>query len=90
MSVEIEFPLEFIVAGTPVSAQATNRESIRRWQAQIVAAGRSALPEGHFASQAPITVTLYYFPSTLMQGDIDNIVKPILDALCKHIYLNDH
>lgn len=90
MSVEIEFPLEFIVAGTPVSAQATRRESIQRWQAQIVAASRSVLPEGHFASEAPIAVTLYYFPFTAMQGDIDNIVKPILDAMCKHIYLDDH
>lgn len=25
-----------------------------------------------------------------MQGDIDNIVKPILDALTRHIYQNDH
>jgi crossover junction endodeoxyribonuclease RusA len=25
-----------------------------------------------------------------MQGDIDNIVKPILDAMCNHIYLDDH
>ncbi len=24
-----------------------------------------------------------------MQGDIDNIVKPILDALCKHVYDDD-
>jgi hypothetical protein len=90
MSVEIEFPLEFVVAGTPVSAQATNRASIPRWQAQIVAASRSVLPEGHFASASPMAVTLYYFPSTPMQGDIDNIVKPILDAMCRHIYLNDH
>jgi crossover junction endodeoxyribonuclease RusA len=24
-----------------------------------------------------------------MQGDLDNIVKPILDALARHIYLDD-
>jgi Holliday junction resolvase RusA-like endonuclease len=24
-----------------------------------------------------------------MQGDLDNIVKPILDALSKHIYMDD-
>ena len=24
-----------------------------------------------------------------MQGDVDNIVKPILDALSRHIYLDD-
>lgn len=47
------------------------------------------LPEGHFASEAPISVILYYFPSAPMLGDIDNIVKPILDAMCRHIYLDD-
>ena len=25
-----------------------------------------------------------------MEGDIDNIVKPILDSLERHIYFNDH
>lgn len=25
-----------------------------------------------------------------MPGDIDNIVKPILDAMAHHIYLDDH
>jgi len=24
-----------------------------------------------------------------MQGDIDNIVKPVLDALCRHVYFDD-
>ena len=24
-----------------------------------------------------------------MQGDIDNIVKPVLDALAQHIYIDD-
>ena len=37
-----------------------------------------------------MAVTLYYLPSEPMQGDIDNIVKPILDALCQHIYHDDN
>lgn len=36
-----------------------------------------------------IAVTLYYFPSEPMQGDVDNIVKLVLDALCEHIYVDD-
>ena len=24
-----------------------------------------------------------------MQGDVDNIVKPVLDALCRHVYHDD-
>lgn len=36
-----------------------------------------------------MAVTLYYLPAERMGGDVDNIVKPILDALSKHIYLDD-
>jgi crossover junction endodeoxyribonuclease RusA len=90
VTVEIQFPVEFVVQGTPVSLQAKRRESIREWQATVKRASRSVLPEGHFTAQGPIAVTLYYFPDALMQGDIDNIVKPILDALKRLIYVSDH
>jgi crossover junction endodeoxyribonuclease RusA len=43
----------------------------------------------HWATMGRVAVTLFYFPDTPMQGDIDNIVKPILDALGRHIYVDD-
>jgi hypothetical protein len=89
MSVEIGFPLEFIVAGTPVSLQTKRRESLDEWKGRVIAASQTALPEGHFATNDPLAITLYYFPNSEMQGDIDNIVKPILDALGGHIYIDD-
>ena len=39
--------------------------------------------------QGPVAVTILYFPPAAMTGDIDNIVKPILDALRPGIYLDD-
>ena len=36
-----------------------------------------------------MAVTLFYFPDGPMQGDVDNIVKLVLDAMCKHIYVDD-
>jgi hypothetical protein len=89
MGIEIEFPLEFVVAGTAVSLQAKRRESLDEWKERIKAASRTVLPEGHFATDDPLAITLYYFPASEMQGDIDNIIKPILDALGRHIYLDD-
>jgi methionyl-tRNA formyltransferase len=86
---EPEFPIEFLVAGTPVSAQTKRSASKIEWQARVKTASRAALPEGHWATGGPIAATLYYFPAAAMQGDIDNIVKPILDALAKHIYVDD-
>ena len=47
------------------------------------------LPQPHFATARPLVITLFYFPDAEMQGDIDNIVKPILDALERHVYIND-
>jgi crossover junction endodeoxyribonuclease RusA len=88
MTVEIEFPLEFIVEGTALSLQAKRRKSINQWKARIRDASRAVLPEGHFATERPLAVTLYYFPPAQM-GDVDNIVKHILDALEKHIYMSD-
>jgi hypothetical protein len=90
MGVEIPFPVEFVVAGSAVSSQARRRRPIREWQGRIREASSAALPEGHFTAGGPMAVTLYYFPHIPMQGDIDNIVKPILDALSRHIYLDDH
>ena len=89
MSVEIRFPLEFVVRGTPVSLQAARARSKEAWKERVKEASYDALPEGHFATGAPISVTLFYFPAAEMQGDLDNIVKPILDAMSKHIYNDD-
>jgi crossover junction endodeoxyribonuclease RusA len=89
MTVEIQFPLEFIVPGTPVSLQVKRAESKVAWQERVKRASYEALPEGHFSTGSPMSITLFYFPSAEMQGDVDNIVKPILDALCKHVYNDD-
>jgi len=35
-------------------------------------------------------VRIYYFPGAEMQGDIDNIVKFILDALNAFVWRDDH
>lgn len=87
---QIEFPIEFIVHGTPISSQARRPESRKEWKEHVKNASSTALPNPHFVSDERISVTLYYFPDEPMQGDIDNIVKPILDALCRHIYFDDH
>jgi crossover junction endodeoxyribonuclease RusA len=86
---EIEFPIEFLVYGTPVSFQADRAESRTQWKDRVKAASRLAIPDFHFASDARMAVTLYYFPDGPMPGDVDNIVKLVLDALNAHIYIDD-
>ena len=86
---EIAFPIEFVVDGTPVSSQAKSPEARKEWKDRVKAASRTTLPEGHWASKDRIAVTLFYFPAEPRQGDVDNIVKLVLDALCKHVYIDD-
>ena len=86
---EIEFPIEFLVKGTPVSLQAKRAKSLKEWKERVRSASSSVIPSPHFASNERMAVTLYYFPREPMQGDLDNIVKPVLDALSRHIYLDD-
>ena len=86
---ELEFPIEFIVVGAPISFQARRAESRNEWKARVKAASSTVQPEGYRASEARMAVTLFYFPDGPMQGDVDNIVKLVLDAMCTHIYVDD-
>jgi crossover junction endodeoxyribonuclease RusA len=81
--------IEFIVEGSPVSFQARRAQARNEWKARVKAASSSELPKGFRASEGRIAVTLFYFPDAPMQGDLDNIVKLVLDAMCTHIYTDD-
>ena len=75
--------------GTPVSAQSRNPASREAWKSRVLTAAEGVIPQPHFASQKRLSATLYYFPESPRQGDVDNIVKLVLDALWPHIYLDD-
>ena len=87
---EIELPIEFLVFGTPVSAQSQNPASRAGWKDRVLAAAQTVVPQPHFALQKRLGVTLYYFPDGPTRVDVDNIVKLTLDALWPHIYLSDN
>lgn len=88
-TLEPKFPLEFIVRGTPV-ALGGSPHSRDEWKKRVYDASRAALPEGAWATEMPIALTIFYFPNVEMQGDIDNIVKYIADALKQNIFFDDH
>ena len=87
-SVEIAFPLELSVEGVPLSLQASP-DSKREWKAVVANKARSSLQEGAWLTEAPVSVTIFYFPDGPMIGDVDNIVKPILDSLNTVVYMDD-
>jgi crossover junction endodeoxyribonuclease RusA len=86
---EIEFPIEFLVAGTPVSRQSKKAASRDAWKARVLAGALAIIPQPHFASGKRLSVILYYFPEDQTDLDVDNITKLTLDALRPHIYMDD-
>lgn len=82
------FPVELLLEAVPVSQQAKG-SSKEAWKLEVRQAVERVLDPAGWASSRPVSVTIFYFPDGLMQGDVDNIVKPILDALAPRIYLDD-
>ena len=85
---EIEFPIEFAIVGTPISSQGSSRAK-KAWKAEVKQASYAALPEQHIWYEGEVSVTIYYFPSAPMMGDVDNLIKMTLDALVGHILKDD-
>ena len=83
----MSLPFEFVVNGTPVSQQARRRTLVREWSQEV-----RNLAEDSWDSDQPcagevmVTITYFYEGASL---DVDNIPKPILDALKGLIYSDD-
>jgi hypothetical protein len=82
-----ELPWDFVVLGVPKSVQARAR-SVQRWKEQVRAAARAAWPAGWppLDCKVQIHVTYYHDSAPL---DVDNMLKPIQDALIGLAYLDD-
>ena len=83
----VPLPFDFVVAGRAVSQRAKSSASRERWRLQIRAAAEAhwgdADPEA-----GPLSVTVSYL--SIDPGvDVDNIPKPILDALKGLVFADD-
>lgn len=81
-------PLEFVVIGTAVSLQGSAK-SRAAWQAIVRSAAVKARGVENWALDSDLAITLFYFPQGEMQGDLDNVVKPILDGLRQCVFIDD-
>lgn len=82
-------PLEFTVPGPPVSHQSSNRQLLAAWQQQVRTAAA-----GSWRGTLPLTVPLrivvvYYHNGAVARIDMDNMLKPIQDALIGLVYDDD-
>lgn len=87
------YPLEIVVEGTPVSLQSKSPANRDAWKSRVKDAARERQRETcelGWLDHRALAVTIYYFSSAPMMGDLDNIVKPILDAMINVAYLDDN
>lgn len=73
-------PFEFVIPQRPVSQQARRQARLREWKAFIAAHARLAINEPRVLVAEPVALRLLYFYDEAAL-DIDNILKPIQDAL---------
>ena len=79
--------LEFILPRRPISHQSKDATKRQRWKAFVTAEAQRAW-QGQAALAAPCQLTLVYFCND-RPADIDNIIKPIQDALVGLVYVDD-
>ncbi|MEM6628269.1 MAG: RusA family crossover junction endodeoxyribonuclease [Bacteroidota bacterium] len=80
-------PFECIVEGPPVSLQTKRRGRLQAWKQKIAHAARQVVAEGQPHSEQVIFRVTYYYDGA--SPDVDNIIKPIQDALVGIVYEDD-
>ena len=81
-------PLEFTLDGPPVSVQTRNKRRLKSWKAAVKSAAQRQLSATSLivSDQVTISMTYYYDGDS---PDVDNIIKPVQDALIGVIYNDD-
>ena len=80
-------PLEFILIGSPRSQQAS-RIGLRAWRRRVQEEAERHLESGGAPFDGNVKIAILYFYDDAPM-DVDNIPKPILDALKGLVYNDD-
>lgn len=81
-------PFEFVIPQRPVSQQARRQARVREWKEFVAEHARSAINEPRTLATDPVALRLFYFYDEAAL-DIDNILKPIQDALIGVLFEDD-
>ena len=81
-------PFEFVIVGNPVSQQARRRSRVRQWTQEVRKEAQQRWDIGDSPYDGAVMVTITYFYDRV-ELDVDNIPKPILDALSGLAYADD-
>ena len=73
-------PCEFVLPQRPISQQARRQARLREWKQLVAEHARLAMEEPRALATEPVALRLLYLYDDISL-DVDNILKPILDAL---------
>lgn len=79
---------EFLIPQRPVSLQTKKRANLQNWKAFVAAEAAKTWPAGAQPLAGDLRVTLVYLAAN-DPADVDNIIKPIQDALVGMVYEDD-
>jgi crossover junction endodeoxyribonuclease RusA len=79
---------EFIVDGPPVSQQTRRRERLRAWKTTVRQEAEKYWMPGQKPTTGLVMVQITYFYDSVAV-DVDNIIKPIQDAIIGLAYVDD-
>jgi crossover junction endodeoxyribonuclease RusA len=82
-------PFEFIIEGPPVSLQTRNRARLQQWKTDVATEARRNWPAGDLATADKVKFSVTYYHEN-DSPDVDNIIKPIQDALVGIVYVDDN
>ncbi len=80
----LPFPIEFLIRDTPRSHQSDNAKAKEHWKQTVGATAKAhvdTLREFFYLDERAVAATIFYFPPAPMKGDVDNIVKLIVDGM---------
>jgi crossover junction endodeoxyribonuclease RusA len=79
---------EFIVDGPPVSQQTRRRDRLKAWKAIVRQEAEKYWPLNQLPASGLVMLKVTYFYDSIAM-DVDNIVKPIQDAIIGLAYVDD-
>jgi crossover junction endodeoxyribonuclease RusA len=77
------------VAARSLSGSNKGKALWKQTVGEIARAHVKTLDDFFFLDDRPLAATIFYFPPTEMEADVDNIVKLIVDGMDKIVYPSD-
>jgi crossover junction endodeoxyribonuclease RusA len=81
-------PFEFLIRSRPVSQQERRKARRDEWKEFVRGEAERSWGPAHVLADGPVCVTLIYLYDEVAL-DIDNVIKPIQDALVGLVFLDD-